>query len=124
MKKFGKFSLLLVVIGWFCPISCNLTGLQWLHSISDGGSVALYSLALLASVIFALLGIIIAIKKFNSPDSSGKESNIHIILSATFGAPFFIFMVVNTSIEILNFGAYLMIAGWTLSLISIFFKEK
>ncbi len=124
MKKFGRLALLLVVIGWFCPVCCNLSGLQWLQNFDDGGSVTVYAIGLFLSVIFAVLGIVLALKKLKSKEPSGKGSNVPVILSAILGLPFFIFMVVSSSLEILNYGAYLMIAGWILSLISIFLKEK
>ncbi len=123
MKTFGKLCLLLVVFGWFCPVACNLSGPQWLASVDDGNpTTALCSIGLLASAAIALLGVILAIvnliKKSKDKTSKSNDNIATSVISGLCGFPFFVFMVISyQTLEILNYGAFIMIGGWLLSLV-------
>ncbi len=123
MKKFGKLCLLLVVFGWFCPVACNLSGPQWMKGINgDNIAVALCALGLFASAVSALLGVIFAIihitKKRNDKTVQSKDNIATSVISTICGFPFFLYLIISSSsLQILNYGAYIMIAGWILSLI-------
>ena len=120
MKTFGKLCLLLVVIGWFCPVACQLSGPQWVEAVINDGmgfEYAMCAIFLFGSMVIALIGIILfivsSVKKVKSNDK-----NKTTVLSMSFGLPFLVVMVItSTSLEVLNIGAYLMLAGWLLSLI-------
>lgn len=119
MRKFGKLALLLVVIGWFCPVACNLTGPQWAQVIFDSNgemsAMLICAIGLLLSMVFAAIGILIVLVNWANPNGS---ENVTTVLSMLCGAPFFIYLIANGSVELLSFGAYLMIAGWVLSILS------
>ena len=120
MKTFGKLCLLLVVIGWFCPVACQLSGPQWIEAVINDGmgfEYAMCAIFLFGSMVIALIGIILfivsSVKKVKSNDK-----NKTTVLSMIFGLPFLVVMVITSaSLEVLNIGAYLMLAGWLLSLI-------
>lgn len=61
MKKFGKLALLLVVFGWFCPVACKHSGLEWMQATVEGeagGFLAIFAIMLALSMIAALVGLI------------------------------------------------------------------
>lgn len=123
MKTFGKLCLLLVVFGWFCPVACNLSGPQWLKGIDDGRfSIAICAIGLFASVIIALLGVIFAIihiiKKTKDENAQSSDNIATSVISMICGLPVFIFLAISyKSLQVLNYGAYIMTAGWLLSLV-------
>lgn len=120
MKTFGKLCLLLVVIGWFCPVACQLSGPQWVEAVINDGmgfEYAICAIFLFLSMVIALIGIILFIVSSVKKEKSNDKNKTSVI-SMIFGLPFLIVMVItSTSLEVLNIGAYLMIAGWLLSLI-------
>ena len=120
MKTFGKLCLLLVVIGWFCPVACQLSGPQWVEAVINDGmgfEYAICAIFLFVSMVIALIGIILFIVSSVKKEKSNDKNKTSVI-SMIFGLPFLVVMVINsTSLEVLNIGAYLMIAGWLLSLI-------
>lgn len=120
MKTLGKFCLLLVVIGWFCPVACQINGPQWAKAaISDGMGFgyAICALFLFVSMAIALIGIIAFIVSSVKKEKNNDKIKT-TVLSMVFGLPFLVAMVIaSSSLEVLNIGAYLMIAGWLLSLI-------
>lgn len=120
MKTFGKLCLLLVVIGWFCPVACQLSGPQWVEAVINDGmgfEYAICAIFLFLSMVIALIGIILFIVSSVKKEKSNDKNKTSVI-SMIFGLPFLVVMVItSTSLEVLNIGAYLMIAGWLLSLI-------
>lgn len=120
MKTFGKLCLLLVVIGWFCPVACQLSGPQWVEAVINDGmgfEYAICAIFLFVSMVIALIGIILFIVSSVKKEKSNDKNKTSVI-SMIFGLPFLVVMVItSTSLEVLNIGAYLMIAGWLLSLI-------
>ncbi len=75
-------------------------------------------------MITALIGIVMFVIS-----SSKKEKNVDAktttVLSMIFGLPFFVLMVcVTKSLQILNYGAYIMLAGWIISLVLLIKAKK
>lgn len=126
-RKLGKLALLLVVFGWFCPVACHGSGPQWTKSALEGNmgfQYAICALFLFLSMITALIGIVMFVIS-----SSKKEKNVDAktttVLSMIFGLPFFVLMVcVTKSLQILNYGAYIMLAGWIISLVLLIKAKK
>ena len=109
MRKLGKLALLLVVFGWFCPVACQISGLQWSKSVLEGNGNFQYvacATLLFLSMITALIGVVLfvvsSLKKTRNRDNKATS-----VLSMIFGLPFLIFMVyVSQTIQILNYGAF------------------
>ena len=124
MKALGKLCLLLVVIGWFCPVACQISGPQWVKSAVNGEmgfQYAICAVSLFVSMAMALIGILLFIISFIRKERN-KDGVATTILSGVFGLPFLLIMVINSStLEVLNVGAYLMIAGWLSSLVFLRF---
>lgn len=114
MRTFGKLALLLVVIGWFCPIACGQNGpslvLHTQELPSDNWKIA--GILLLISVIIAAIGLFFIM----NDKKSGKIETIASTVVGGIGLAL-IQSEGRGSMLILNTGAFIMIIGWIVSLI-------
>jgi len=124
MRVVSRIGLLLVIIGFFMPISCNMNGFQLANSLETLSGTTLLSLSLYVVFIFSCFGIILPIVYFfiKKPYSIKNDwvTIITIIISFTF---FILSCIGNESNSIfrLQSGAYIIIIGLLLSLICLFF---
>lgn len=127
-KTIGKLALLLVVLGWFCPISCGQTGPEWCVDLFSGdteGMLTICAICLILSMLAALVGLLLfftsSIKK-----EENKDKIASTVLSMCLGAPFIVLTGMTTfdGESFLNYGSFIMIAGWVLSLIFLILGKK
>lgn len=109
----SKISLILVCIGFFMPVSCNLSFADMV-SISVKGSFSFWVIPVTLIFVAAIFSILISIwHKNNLKNESLVLDWILLFLSSTSGCTFFLYNSRNA----LQYGAYVIISGWILSLI-------
>lgn len=108
----SKISLVLVCIGFFMPVSCNLSFADMV-SISVKGSFSFWVIPVTLIFVAAILSILISIwHKNNFKNESLVLDWILLVLSTSSGCTFFLYNRYG-----LQYGAYVIISGWILSLI-------
>lgn len=135
MKKIGKLSLLLVVFGWFCPVACKQSGPEWVQATVEGeagGFLAIFAIMLALSMIAALVGLIFfAVSSIKKQESKDKIATT--VVSLYLGAPFILLAAWSGLGDSgsfqdwdrgLNFGGYIMLAGWIISLALLIKSNK
>lgn len=135
MKKFGKLALLFVVFGWFCPVACKQSGPEWVQATVEGeagGFLAIFSVMLALSMIAALVGLILfAVSSIKKQESKDKIATT--VVSLCLGAPFILLAAWSGLGDSggfhewnrgLNFGGYIMLAGWIISLVLLIKLKK
>lgn len=134
MKKFGKLALLLVVFGWFCPVGCNLSGPKWIEIIYEGeaGVLAFFAAMLALSMIAALVGLILFLVSLVKKQEN-KDKIATTVVSLCLGAPFILLAAWSGFGDSgsfpdwnrgLNFGGYIMLTGWIISLFLLIKAKK
>ena len=115
---FSKLGMLLVIIGFFMPISCSMNGFELSKTLISMGSEALLSGILLLTIfVTALLSILsgfILIK--NRKTSYSLEV---ILLFICFLSGGYVYFTMFKQINILQLGAYVIIIGWLTSFLSL-----
>jgi hypothetical protein len=119
-KYIAKVGMLLVVIGFLMPVSCNLDGFQIAQSMSEGGSgfmaFLMYMLFVLALASVVMVIFIIMNKKTNK-----------IIDWALFGADVLCglipFIKFADQAATKNQGFYFIIIGWIVTLVALLVPE-
>ncbi|WP_297646958.1 hypothetical protein [uncultured Treponema sp.] len=119
----SKISLVLVCIGFFMPVSCNLSFADMV-SISVKGSFSFWVIPVTLIFVAAIFSILISIwHKNNFKNESLVLDWILLVLSTSSGCTFFLYNRYG-----LQYGAYVIISGWILSLIFLLlatiFKNK
>ena len=121
--RLSKISLVLVCIGFFMPVSCNLSFADMV-SISVKGSFSFWVIPVTLIFVAAIFSILISIwHKNNFKNESLVLDWILLVLSTSSGCTFFLYNRYG-----LQYGAYVIISGWILSLIFLLlatiFKNK
>jgi len=112
----GKFVLLLVIIGFFMPIACDQNGFQLAGTFKDSDStldaIFLY-LLFFSAVAGCIIGVLLLMKKNVIPVLDW------IFLLVCIGSGLFVYFnsLRNNEID-LQQGAYVILAGWIVALIS------
>lgn len=134
-RKLGKLALLLVVFGWFCPVACNQSGPKWVQATFESENVSLpgiFAIMLALSVLVAFVGLILFLKELVKKEENRDKVKTSVI-SLSLGAPFILlgfwsglgdsgsFSEWNRG---LNFGGYIMLAGWIISLVFLIKAKK
>lgn len=134
-RKLGKLALLLVVFGWFCPVACNQSGPKWVQATFESDCVSLpgvFAILLALSVLVALVGLILFLKELVKKEEN-KDRLKTTVISLCLGAPFILlgfwsglgdsgsFSEWNRG---LNFGGYIILAGWIISLVLLIKAKK
>ena len=113
-RKIGKVGFLLVVFGFFMPISCQMNGFQ-LADIMIKQNAVLGGLLLYVLFISALVGVVIGallLMKKNIPNSTDW-----IILLICIGSGLGVFLI-NINGLSLQSGAYVILIGWIVALVA------
>lgn len=110
----SKFALLLVIIGFFMPISCNangfITGKFFINSKAFWSGILVY-------MVFITTVISFLITVFHNDRTDGETLTTDwILLGLSIGSGVFV-AYSNKAIAQFQFGAYLIILGWILSFI-------
>lgn len=119
LMKISKVLLVLVLIGFFCPIACDGSGVDML---SDGirhgeEELILVGAVLLLAAVAAAVGFISAFSGKTAQKMGPYPiiSTIAVIIAFCLGVSYM--GDIEFLIEFLDYGAYLMIGGSVLSLI-------
>lgn len=113
--KFSKFSLLLVCIGFFMPVSCNMNGVDLARMFNNMDSTG-YAILIWVVLLSAVISIIISL--FHK-DRIEEESIAldWICLAGSISGGLFSLGRMDREYFNLQAGAYVIIVGWILSLI-------
>ena len=121
LQMFSKISLILVVVGFFMPVACNLNGFEiaeQLKDFSDIGSTATIAAVLLYLMfIGAASGVVLLIINIHSL----QVDWIIFLISFASGSASYLILQGNNSLSMhiaeksLDAGAYVIILGWVLS---------
>lgn len=127
-KFIAKFGWLLVVIGFFQPVACDMNGAQlakeWLaKSETAGYGICMWAVLIIA--IIALLGIFALLDKKEKKDKKFTNDLIFLVPDAICGLiPYFKFMDEGDTQR----GATIIFTGWMLvllaSIIDIYSNKK
>ena len=112
--KFSKFSLLLVCLGFFMPVSCDMNGVdlaRMFNSMDSTGHAILIWLVLISAVISILISLF-------HKDKVEEESIAldWLCLSSSVSGGLFSLGRMDREYFNLQVGAYIIIVGWIFSL--------
>ena len=116
--KWSKISLLLVCLGFFMPVSCDMNGVDLARMFNQMQSPG-YAILILLVLITAIISIIFTLTHTKDLE---KESVIvdWILLGGSISGGLFSLGRMSREYFNLQVGAYVIIAGWILSLIFFF----
>lgn len=119
----SKISLVLVCIGFFMPVSCDLSCADMI-SISLKGSFSFWVIPITLIFVSAIFSIFISIWHKNKLKNESLVLDWILLVLSTSGCTF----LCLCSRRGLQYGAYVIISGWILSLIFLLlatiFKNK
>ena len=112
--KFSKFSLLLVCLGFFMPVSCDMNGVdlaKMFNNIDSTGNAILIWLVLISAVISILISLF-------HKDKVEEESIAldWLCLASSVSGGLFSLGRMDREYFNLQAGAYIIIVGWIFSL--------
>ena len=113
--KWSKISLLLVCLGFFMPVSCDMNGVDLARMFNQMQSPG-YAILIWLVLITAIISIIFTLTHTKDLE---KESVIvdWILLGGSVSGGLFSLGKMSREYFNLQVGAYVIIAGWILSLI-------
>jgi len=125
LRILSKLGILLVFIGFFLPVSCNLNGFQLAKTFSSFGEANLISISLYLTFIFSCIGLfllVLLLMKINYR----KEFDWVVSLLITTAFVTFIIKYVNDNVNVVNefnfipfnlfqAGAYIIFSGIIIS---------
>ena len=113
--KWSKISLLLVCLGFFMPVSCDMNGVDLARMFNQMQSPG-YAILIWLVLITAIISIIFTLTHTKDLE---KESVIvdWILLGGSISGGLFSLGRMSSEYFNLQAGAYVIIAGWILSLI-------
>jgi hypothetical protein len=109
LRIIGRFGFLLAVMGFFMPVACDMNAFQLVEHLDAPNNVLVISLFILA-LIGSLIGLLL-IMKMNVPI---LVDWLIIITCACIG----IYLLITNELD-LQYGAYIIISGFVISLIFI-----
>jgi len=119
----ARVGMILVIFGFFMPISCNMNGFQIARTLETFGGSNIHSIALYAVFIFSCIGVIIPILYFFQRKTYDIKYDWIVWVIVTFTFSFFILSLNDANTSFVRFrlqsGAYLIIIGIIISLISL-----
>jgi ABC-type Fe3+ transport system permease subunit len=123
-KIISKFVLILVIFGFLQPVACNMKGFQLAETLlkyeQPNYTVAALGLYLtfFAAVISLVCAIVILLSKHKISDEREKKIDSGLFVVGIAGIIItFICIISEFNFDALNYGSYLIISGWILSLI-------
>ena len=112
-KRIGKIGFLIVMIGFFMPISCDMNGFQIANFFFENGG-ALSGLLMYLLFISAIAGIVIGVLLMRDMEISSKFEWVTLIVCITSG--FIVYLKEFGDAE-LQSGAYVILTGWIIALL-------
>lgn len=130
-KLLSKIALLLVVFGFFQPVACDQQGFELAESLMEMGEVnytvsaiGLY-IAFFAAVISILISLILLITRKNICSSKINKIDFALLLASIVGGLItFFFVISEFEFDFIDYGFYIIISGWILSIIFSCFAKK
>ena len=113
--KWSKISLLLVCLGFFMPVSCDMNGVDLARMFNQMQSPG-YAILIWLVLITAIISIIFTLTHTKDLEKESVIVDWILLGGSIFGG---LFSLGRMSREYFNLqvGAYVIIAGWILSLI-------
>lgn len=124
-----KIGLLIVLVGFFCPVSCNMNGLEIIKfslTYHDAYMILILGIPFSVILLFSILAL------FFTKNNGSKNQDFWRLFLPNFLAECFLIVYCRNGISggtvVLNFGFYVMALGYILSLVSLicasFGKDK
>ena len=117
MRIISKVGLLLVVIGFFMPITCNMNGFKLVENSSNYGGSAILTMGLYGIFVFSCMGCVLLLLLLMKKAISYKLDWVAIIGVAA--SVIVVFAKIDNSIGRTKYqsGAYLIIAGLIVAIV-------
>ncbi|MCL2138736.1 MAG: hypothetical protein FWH41_06010 [Treponema sp.] len=119
-RMIGKIGFLLVIIGFFMPVACEMNGFDLASALMQGGSsidgILLYVL-FISAIVGVILGVLLMMKK----SIPGAAEWVVLLVCVASGLIVF-FRGIDTLT--LNAGAYFILIGWICALITQLIPKK
>lgn len=110
-----KIGILIILVGFFCPVSCNMNGWQIIRYSFRTQAIIRLGVPFVAILLFSILALF-----FTENDDSDNQ-HFWLLFLPNFLAEFFLIMYYREGIVektvVLNFGFYVMVFGYILSFI-------
>lgn len=121
----SKFTLLLVVMGFFSPVGCSKTGPELAESFlqaGDNSKAILVWMVLICAAVSIIITICFLGIGNSQKKSSGKEPLIldYLLLAGSITCGVMVFVEANFNFNLLQYGAYMIMTGWGASLVLLF----
>jgi len=115
-RVLGKMALLLVVIGFLMPVACNRDGFEIARALNNANrtfDAILMYLLFFSAIAGAAVGVLLLLRKKIKPIFDW------VFLLSCIGSGLFVYFNVLRSEQInLQHGAYFILAGWIIALIT------
>jgi len=113
-RTIGKFGLLLVVIGFFMPVACDMNGFQLASEMNGDDAIsAIFLYALFVSALVGcIIGVLLLMKK------NVKISIDWICILVCIGSGLFVYFKELNDLDDLQRGAYFILIGWVIAFIA------
>jgi len=113
-RTIGKIGFLLVVIGFFMPVACDMNGFQIANTLMEGDQVfsgLLMYLLILSAFAGAVIGVLLLLKK------PVKATVDWIIIAVCIVSGMIVYFTQLEGLELQN-GAYVILIGWIVALVA------
>lgn len=114
--KWSKISLLLVCLGFFMPVSCDMNGVDLARMFNQMQSPG-YAILIWLVLITAIISIIFTLTHTKDLEKESVIVDDWILLGGSISGGLFSLGRMSREYFNLQVGAYVIIAGWILSLI-------
>lgn len=114
LAKYSKWSLLLVIIGFFMPISCDANGFRIGSFLMSSGAFG-YGILLFAVFASAVISFLITFLHKDDKDEEPIGIDWFLLIAGIASGSFTAYAMRETTQ--LQSGAYVIICGWILSFI-------
>lgn len=114
--KWSKISLLLVCLGFFMPVSCDMNGVDLARMFNQMQSPG-YAILIWLVLITAIISIIFTLTHTKDLEKESVIVDDWILLGGSISGGLFSLGRMSREYFNLQAGAYVIIAGWILSLV-------
>ena len=113
LRTIGKIGFLLVIIGFFMPVACEMNGFELANTFFENEQVfvgILMYLVFISAIAGIAIGVLLLIKK------TIKSSVDWIIIGVCIVSGLIVYFTQLEELE-LNNGAYVILSGWIIALV-------
>ena len=115
-RAIAKFGLVLVIIGFFMPIACNNDGFELAEKMMNKSDGKLNGILTYLMFISAIAGVVLGVMLVMGRGLGVKTDWIIIITCIASGLIVYLSTALSNSNIKLQNGAYMILAGWIISL--------